>query len=50
MRKRFGCNKCSCALSFAGGLIASCFLPPKFLVAVLAVWVIVLALSGGKRL
>lgn len=48
MRKRFGCNKGSCALAFACGLIASCFLPPKFLVAVLAIWVIVLAVHGIK--
>ena len=48
MRKRFGFNKGSCALAFACGLIASCFLPPKFLVAVLAIWVIVLAVQCVK--
>ena len=44
MRKKIGSNKGFCALAFAFGLIASCFLPPKFLVAILAIWVIVLAL------
>jgi len=48
MRKRMGCHKHSCALAFACGLIASCFLPPKFLVAVLAIWIIVLAVQSIK--
>jgi hypothetical protein len=45
-------NRCSkkglFALTFALGLLASCFCPPKFLVAVLAIWVIVLGISACK--
>jgi len=48
MRRNNNHNKGFCALAFACGLIASCFLPPKFLVAILAVWVIVLAISACK--
>ena len=48
MRKRCNCNKGALALTFASGLLISCFCPPRFLVAVLAVWVIVLGLSNNK--
>ena len=45
MRKRCNNNKGIMAFTFASGLLISCFCPPRFLVAVLAVWVIVLGLS-----
>lgn len=48
MRKRFTVNKGFIAISFAGGLLISCFCPPRFLVAVLAVWVIILGCSSAK--
>ncbi|MGI6279161.1 MAG: hypothetical protein ACOYJS_01205 [Acutalibacteraceae bacterium] len=48
MQKRFNCNKGYAALIFALGLLVSCFCPPKFLVAVLAIWVIILALSSTR--
>ena len=48
MRRRCNCNKGLLALTFALGLLISCFCPPKFLVAVLAVWVIILGVSGQK--
>ena len=48
MRKRCNTNKGILALTFACGLLISCFCPPKFLVAVLAIWVIVLGLSSCK--
>lgn len=35
-------NKGIVAITFAIGLIVSCFCPPRFLVAILAVWVIFL--------
>ncbi len=45
-------NRCSkkglLALTFACGLLVSCFCPPKFLVAVLAIWVIILGISACK--
>ena len=43
-----GCNKGLMGLTFACGLLISCFCPPKFLVAVLAIWVIILGFSGGR--
>lgn len=48
MRKRFNCNKGAIGLTFACGLLISCFLPPKCLVAILAVWVIILGFSSWK--
>lgn len=49
MRRRHqGINKGWLALTFATGLLVSCFCPPKFLVAVLAIWVIILAASACK--
>lgn len=42
-------NKGIIAITFAVGLLISCFLPPKCLVAVLAVWVIILGCSCSKR-
>ena len=41
-------NKGALALTFAFGLLISCFCPPKFLVAVLAVWVIILGISSCR--
>ncbi len=41
-------NKGLLALTFALGLLISCFCPPRFLVAVLAVWVIILGISSCK--
>lgn len=46
-RHRFN-GKGFAAIAFAGGLLISCFCPPKFLIAVLAVWVIILGLSSCK--
>lgn len=48
MRRRCNCNKGALALTFAIGLLISCFCPPRFLVAVLAVWVIILALQSNR--
>ena len=48
MKKRCNFNKGQMALTFAIGLLISCFCPPRFLVAVLAVWVIVLAISCNR--
>ncbi|MEE1239217.1 MAG: hypothetical protein UHO61_04775 [Acutalibacteraceae bacterium] len=45
MRKRFNINKGALGLTFAVGLLISCFCPPKFLVAILAIWVIILGIS-----
>ncbi len=47
MRKR-GINKGAIAITFAVGLLISCFCPPRFLVAVLAIWVIILGISCSK--
>jgi len=41
-------NKGLLALTFACGLLISCFCPPKFLVAVLAIWVIILGVSNCR--
>ena len=47
MRTRCGgSNKGAIAITFAVGLLISCFCPPKFLVAVLAIWVIILAVTS----
>ncbi len=42
-------NKGVIAITFAVGLLVSCFCPPKFLVAVLAVWVIILGITCSKN-
>ncbi len=42
-------NKGIIAITFAVGLLVSCFCPPKFLVAVLAVWVIFLGIACSKK-
>lgn len=49
MRRRCNHNKGALALTFALGLLVSCFCPPKFLVAVLAIWVIILGLSACRH-
>lgn len=49
MRKHCGRNKGYFALTFALGLLISCFFPPRLLVAVLAIWVIVLGISSCKN-
>lgn len=36
------------AVYFALGLLISCFCPPKFLIAVLAVWIIVLGFCCAR--
>ncbi len=41
-------NKGIVAITFAVGLLISCFCPPKFLVAVLAIWVIILGFTCSK--
>ncbi len=48
MRKRSNFNKGAMGLTFALGLLISCFCPPKFLVAILAVWVIILGFSNWR--
>lgn len=45
MRRRQRANKGLIGATFAAGLIVCCFCPPKLLIAVLAVWVIILGLS-----
>ena len=47
MRKK-GPNRGLITIAFALGLILSCFCPPKFLIAVLAVWIILLGISCCK--
>jgi len=47
MRKK-SVNKGLITITFALGLLISCFCPPKFLVAVLAFWVIILGISCCK--
>ena len=49
MRRCRGNNKGVIGITFAAGLLVSCFLPPKLLVAVLAVWVIVLGVACSKN-
>ncbi|MDD6478645.1 MAG: hypothetical protein PUF48_02380 [Oscillospiraceae bacterium] len=41
-------NKGLVAINFALGLLISCFCPPRFLIAVLAIWVIILGFSCSK--
>lgn len=48
MRRRRN-NKGPVAITFAAGLLVSCFLPPKCLVAVLAIWVIILGCSCSRN-
>ena len=48
MRRRCKVNKGVLAITFAAALLVSCFCPPKILVAVLAVWVIILGISGSR--
>lgn len=45
MRRCNNQNKGLIGVTFACGLLISCFCPPKFLVAVLAVWVIILGFT-----
>ena len=47
MRRHHGINKGFIAIAFAGGLLISCFCPPKLLVGVLAIWVIILGFSSA---
>ncbi|MBO4433364.1 MAG: hypothetical protein J5852_07535 [Clostridia bacterium] len=42
-------NKGVIGVTFAVGLLVSCFLPPKLLVAVLAIWVIILGIACSKN-
>ena len=46
--RRCNFNKGIVGVTFAVGLLISCFCPPRFLVAVLAVWVIILGFSCSK--
>ncbi len=48
MKQRRHTNKGILALTFAIGLLTSCFCPPKFLVAALAIWVIILGVSSCR--
>ncbi len=48
MRPHRNINKGLLALTFAFGLLISCFCPPRFLVAVLAIWVIILGISSCR--
>ncbi len=48
-RKSNHTNKGIIAIVFAIGLLVSCFFPPKFLVGILAVWVIILGFSCSKH-
>ncbi len=45
MRRHRG-NKGAIAITFAVGLLVSCFCPLRFLVAILAVWVIILGATA----
>lgn len=50
MRRRGnGANKGLIGIVFALGLLISCFCPPKFLVGILAIWVIILGISCCKH-
>ena len=44
-----GSNKGVIGITFALGLMVSCFCPPKLLVAVLAIWVIILGIACAKN-
>ncbi|MCQ2440601.1 MAG: hypothetical protein MJ076_01730 [Clostridia bacterium] len=46
--RRHSKNKGVIAITFAAGLLISSFCPPRFLVAVLALWVIILGLTCSK--
>ncbi len=48
MRRRNGFNKGVLAMTFAIGLLMSCFCPPKILIGVLGIWVIILCLPCCK--
>ncbi|MDO4608644.1 MAG: hypothetical protein Q4B40_05590 [Clostridia bacterium] len=49
MRRKCGnSNRGVVGITFAVGLLVSCFCPPKFLVAVLALWVIILGVSYSR--
>lgn len=48
MRRPNGFNKGVLALTFACGLLISCFCPPRFLIAALGIWVIILCLPCSK--
>ena len=48
MRRR-RVNKGIVAITFAVGLLVSCFCPPRLLIAVLAFWVIFLGCSYSKN-
>ncbi len=48
-RKCNNTNKGVVGITFAIGLLVSCFCPPKFLVAVLALWVIILGISCSRH-
>ena len=41
-------NRGIVAVTFAAGMLCSCFCPPKFLVAILAIWVIVLGCARPR--
>ncbi len=50
MRRKCGNNnRGPVAITFAVGLLVSCFCPPKFLIAVLAIWVIILGCSYNRH-
>jgi len=49
MKRRRCANKGLMALAFAVGLLFSCICPPKFLVGVLAIWVIILGASSCRH-
>ncbi len=50
MRRKYNnTNKGLIAIVFAIGLLISCFCPPKFLVGILAIWVIILGISCYKH-
>lgn len=48
-RRNNGTNKGVIGIVFALGLLISCFCPPKFLVGILAIWVIILGISCCKH-
>ena len=48
MRRYGNFNKGMLAVTFAVGLLISCICPPRLLIAVLAIWVIVLGLTASK--
>ncbi len=48
MHRKNGFNRGVLALTFALGILISCFCPPKFLIGVLGVWVVILCLPCSK--